>query len=158
MLCRLAEMPVRRTCIALLVLVVVSLASCSQGWKKCHPAQGNILLDGSPLEGAEVWLFPTADDLLKTNPAVRPYGKTSKDGSFTLMTYVAGDGAPVGTFKARVICEKRVKGPAGEGGGDDDRGQKMNILPPKYGDPEASGLVVTIQAGHNVIPDFNLKK
>ena len=144
--------------VATFALIACALSSCGNGWKKCHPAQGKIVLDGSPLEGAEVWLFPTDEKLLNTNPPVRPYGKSGKDGSFTLMTYVAGDGAPQGKYKARVICERPVKGAAGEVGGDDDRGQRKNMLAAKYGDPEASGLVVTINPGNNTLPDFNLKK
>jgi hypothetical protein len=138
--------------------LALALPSCGNGWKKCHPAQGKVLLDGKPVAGAEVWLIPTAPELMNTNPPVRPFGKTGPDGSFTLMTYVAGDGAPAGAYKARVICEKRVKG--AKAGDDDDEGEGglQNVLPGRYADPEKSGLLVTIQPGSNVVPDFNLKR
>ena len=141
-------------------ILAVYLSSCGNGWKKCYPARGKILLDGQPLAGAEVWLLPTSGELLHTNPPVRPFAKTEADGTFTLTTYVVGDGAPLGTYKARVICERRVRATQPRAAGDDDNDGPglRNILPSKYADPETSGLSVTIQAGENLLPDFNLKK
>src|SRR5262245_9477558 len=131
--------------VLIVAVLALYLASCGNGWKKCYPARGKILLDDKPIEGAEVWLMPTAEELVNTNPPVRPYGKTNKDGTFLLTTYTARDGAPAGTYKARVICEKKVKAARPGIGGEDDAGGLQNILSPKYADPEAAGLSVVIQ-------------
>lgn len=136
--------------------VVLSLPACSDGRKKCYPAQGRILYKGQPLAGAEVWLIPTGSELLQTNPPVRPFGKTGQTGEFTLMTYVAGDGAPVGEYQARIICERKVKN-AKPGDDDDEETGVQNILPARYADPDKSNLKVHIKAGNNVLEDFNLK-
>lgn len=140
------------------VAILTAAAGCGgNGWKPCHPARGAVLLDGKPIEGAEVWLIPDSDDLKAQNPPIAPYGMTGKDGAFVLTTYVTGDGAPAGRYKARVIWERKVQAPAAEPA-DDEEGGKRNVLPPRYADPDKSGLAVTVAAGDNTIPAFDLKK
>lgn len=147
----------RRTSATALLAALLALSSCQRSDRlPCFPASGRVLLNDKPVEGAEMWLFPTDPAVLERQPPVRPFAKTAADGSFDLMTYVAKDGAPAGTYKVRVICEKKGKaaGPA-----DDERAAGLvNVLPAVYGDPEKSGLTVTIRPGENAIPAFALKK
>ncbi|MCI0703193.1 MAG: hypothetical protein L0241_19105 [Planctomycetia bacterium] len=145
-------------CVTGLVGCVVALVTTScrgEGWEKCYPATGLVTLDGAPLDGAEVWLIPTDEALAKRNPPIRPFAMSDKDGKLVFMTYTAGDGAPAGQYKARIICERKVKGVKNL---DDEEEATRNILPAKFADPETSGFIVTVTAGDNTFPTFELKK
>lgn len=150
---------VRQTAVCVLAAAILLTASCASNDRlPCHPASGRVVLNGKPIEGAELWLFPTDVAVAARQPPVRPYGKTTADGTFQLMTYLAGDGAPAGDYKVRVICERKSKAAAAAPADDEESAGLVNVLPARYGDPDKSGLTATIQAGSNTLPDFQLKK
>jgi hypothetical protein len=122
-------------------LAIALCAGCSskhvEGRKEVFSAQGKLLVNNQPAAGAMFVLHPVNS----AGQAERPYGKVGLDGSFTLTTYEAQDGAPVGeyvvTAEWRVSADKNAPGPW------------PNVLPPKYGDPKQSDLRVTIAPGTN---------
>ena len=78
-------------------LMVFSLSGCGKKADVPETAEttGVVLVDGKPLEGAEVMFHPEGGG----NPA---HGVTNAEGRFTLTTYDAEDGAIPGTHKVTV--------------------------------------------------------
>ena len=109
--------------------------------KPTHPVRGQAFFEGVPAVGAQVLLQPSAKD------GIRALGVVEADGSFTLSTYTAQDGAAAGEYTAVLTWrEKDAKGKLG-----------ANQLPAKYATPTTSPLRVTIQAGVNEV-NLELKK
>lgn len=162
-------------------LIVGSLAlalfvGCGESNPPTEKVTGTVTLDGTPVEGATVTFVP--DD-----PAIRPAtGKTGADGTYTLTSFVAGDGAMAGSYKIKVTKfpssaapEPAPTAPAKDmsiedqyaafeqGYTADDAGPKgkvgpeKNMLPAKYENAATSGLTATVGAGENNVP-IELKK
>ena len=74
---------------ALLIALVGSSVGC--GERLVYPVEGDVLLDGQPLDGATVVFEPDGQG----HPAV---ASTGKDGSFRVTT-AEGDGAAPGNYK-----------------------------------------------------------
>lgn len=77
----------------------------------------------------------------------KPRGTTGEDGSFTLSTYGAADGAPEGDYKVTVeqwLTTNPDIGPESK-------------LPKKYAKPEESGLTAKVISGKNEIPAIQLQ-
>lgn len=115
--------------------------------KATHPVHGQVLCDGCAVPGASVVFYavnPETKRDTRTADAI-----TEGDGSFTLSTYTAGDGAPAGEYKAAVFYSKvpfeAEKSPA------------ATPLPERYRNPGTSGLTATVKAGKNEFT-FELKK
>ena len=139
---------VRRLSLPALAIVALTVASCSKadGRKPTFPVNGKVLLpDGKPAEHATVVLHPVGDDGPST---ARPRGKVSADGSFTLTTYDADDGAPAGEYRVTIELW-RTTGRGDEG--------PTNRLPPKYARPDTSGLTATVGAGPTEMEPIKLK-
>ncbi len=100
--------------------------------KPVHPVRGQAFFEGAPIPGAQVVLTPVKD-------AVRADGVVAADGSFTLTTYKASDGAAAGEYTVTVTL--REKDAAGKLG--------PNLLPAKYALPATSPLRATIAADKN---------
>jgi hypothetical protein len=62
-----------------------------------YPVEGKVLVGGIPAANAHVTFHPTADG------APIPVGRTGPDGTFTLTTFTAGDGAPAGEYVVTVV-------------------------------------------------------
>jgi hypothetical protein len=92
-----------------------------------------------------VILHPLADD--KDFP-VRPAGRAAEDGSFTLTTYDAADGAPEGEYA--VTVDLRRRDPDAEGDA------SRSVLPARYLRPDTSPLRARIGKGKNELPPFEL--
>jgi hypothetical protein len=113
-----------------------------------YPVAGRVLVDGRPVAGAVVSLFPVSGAV---GGPVRPLATTGADGSFRLTTYSTGDGAPAGDYTVTIAwpapVDTRVEEPAGAP--DQLRGM--------YGDPRRSVLKAAIKAGDNQLPAFELR-
>jgi hypothetical protein len=132
-----------------LASLAVGVASCGKadGRKPTFPVTGKVLLpDGKPAEHATVVLHPVGEhgpDLPK------PRGKVAADGSFTLTTYDADDGAPAGEYRVTVELW-RTTGKGDEG--------PTNRLNPKYARADGSGLTATVNPGPTELDPIALKK
>lgn len=135
------------------------LEGCGSGRPKTVPVTGVVTLDGKPIEGANVTFYPdtgeatgTTGQQKKSDTASRPAtGATDKDGKFTLKTFEPGDGALPGKYKVAII-KKEVTGfladKDGLSGGIAPEGIKEKwIIPPKYADPNKSGLTAEVKVG-----------
>jgi hypothetical protein len=129
-------------------LLAVGVTSCGKadGRKPTFPVTGKVLLpDGKPAEHASVVLHPVGED---GQDVPKPRGKVAADGSFSLTTYDAADGAPAGEYRVTVELW-RTTGRGDEG--------PTNRLKPRYANPESSGLTATINPGPTELKPIALK-
>lgn len=106
--------------------------------KPTFPVAGKVLFEGTPIPGAQLLFQATVG-----KQTTKAFGVAAADGTFTLSTYVAHDGAPEGDYKIAVIWRQPRTDAAGKAG--------PNLLPPRYGNLEESGLSARIQNGPNKI-------
>lgn len=132
-----------------LTFAVAGLAGCGDGGPKLYPVTGKVLVGDVPAEYATVVFHPVG-----AGPdAVKPRGTVQADGTYTLTTTTAGDGAPAGAY--RVTVEWWLSGT--KKAGDPDAPAK-NQLPARYADPAQSGLTATVGDGPTEVPVFKLSK
>jgi hypothetical protein len=105
------------------------------------PASGMVTFKGQPLSGYQVVLMPEGD----RRPAM---GVTDTDGKFTLGTNAPGDGAPPGSSKVAIVWagpESTVDAVEQSAIDDPSRMPKPSVsIPPKYSNPETSGLTAVV--------------
>ncbi len=122
-------MRIQRSFVVGAVLVGAALlAGCGKGGPRVVPVSGQVLIDGKPLTAGvpgHIQVLPQG-----TRPASGSIDPQT--GRFTLSTNRPGDGCPLGTHKVAVYVNQMV-GPSA-----------VWLIPEQYGDPEASGLTVTI--------------
>lgn len=117
------------------------LAGCSSkkidGRKPVFPVRGKLLVGGQPAPGAMVVFHPAGGSF----DAERPFAHVDPDGSFSLTTYQADDGAPEGEYLVTAewfaSADRAAPGPW------------PNVLPPKYARPESSDVRVRVTQGPN---------
>lgn len=102
-----------------------------------HPVRGRISFNGVPVPGAYV----VFQGLTKEPRAPRADAFAAADGSFTLSTYTAHDGAPEGEYAVSVVWRKPFFDETGKPG--------PNHLPVQYASPKTSPLKVTVKRGAN---------
>jgi hypothetical protein len=85
-------------------------------------------------------------------PEILPSSRVGADGSFTLSSYVSGDGAPAGQYLVTVdwLGTKEEANPK--------TGVLPNKLPSRYSDPKTSTLHAEVREGTNELPAFQLHK
>jgi hypothetical protein len=141
----------RFTILALLPLLAV-LAGCGSSQDPnqlpVYPVKGQLAFRGKPAAGAFVVLHPKAATNIKVVP---PRGQVREDGTFSLTTYSANDGAPAGEYKVTVELHGIVK----QANGDFSRGP--NLVPKQYSNPKTSPLTVQIAEGENALSPILLK-
>ncbi len=124
----------------------VTLAGCGAKGPELHPVTGKVLVNKKAAEHATVVLHPVNAAGPDTP---RPRGKVAADGTFTLTTFIDGDGAPAGEY--RVTVEQWLAGTRA-----DD--PPANRLPAKYAKPESSGLVAKVGPGTTELAVFELTR
>ena len=101
-------------------------------------AEGVVMLEGEPLEGAVVLFQPSEGG----KPAT---GLTDAAGKFVLTTHEQGDGAQVGVNKVSVTKELPSANAANV-----EEGEITDVelgTPARYASPDLSGLTVTVESG-----------
>lgn len=137
-----------RLCLCGLAFLALGVSSCgkSDGRKPTFAVTGKVLDGTKPVANATVVFHPVGD----ADPAaVKPRGLTGADGTFTQTTYDGNDGAPAGGYK--VTVEQWLAGKRADDG-------VSNKLPPKFGNPDSSGLTATVNAGPTELAPIILKK
>jgi hypothetical protein len=127
---------------------ICALVGCGPKRPTTIPVTGTVTLDGQPVEGAAVAFFPEGAE----QPA---RGVTDAAGKFTLMTFVAGDGALPGQHRVSVTKTQAPPPQAIEVGGEKvetptDGGAAENVkylLPPQYASPSTSQLTAEVKKG-----------
>lgn len=133
------------TSLTLLAVVALCLAmGCAQAaGPELGYVEGNVTLDGKPLDGAEVQFEPS-----DSRPSV---AFTDENGHYVLKFTGSRDGATVGTHTVRILSARGSSG--GEGDGPLVKA-RPELLPAKY--HEKSTLTADVQSGNNTI-DFDLQ-
>jgi len=123
-----------------IALCPLCLGCGGEDWQaETWPARGSITINGEPPVGAYVQLHPTgeATDVRDS----RPWALVKEDGTFTLTTYEAGDGAPAGEYAVTVRWSPDVNSPS--------MADRLNNA---YSNPDQSEWKVSIVEGENVLP------
>ena len=132
-------------------LALVATVGCGPDNRRIpvQPVDGQVIYDGKPAAGVQVYLYPTNAPMPPAIPA-NPHAVTGADGRFKVTTYDADDGAPEGEYMVILFWPKETKENEEEEG-DSDRFLGW------YG-PKQSKLKVTVKSGLNSIPAFNLPR
>jgi hypothetical protein len=113
---------------------LVCLIGCSDGRLKTYPVKGKVVFKtGSPVHVGTI-------ELKSREHGVQARGSIEKDGSFTLTTYVDGDGAVVGTHDCVVVqfvMTEELK---------NFKPSAVGVVHPKFASYSSSGLSVEINA------------
>lgn len=125
----------------ILSAAALMLAGCSskkvEGRKPVFPVRGKLLVSDQPAPGAMVVFHPAGGSY----DAERPFAHVGPDGSFSLTTYQASDGAPEGEYLVTVewyaSADRNAPAPW------------PNVLPLKYARPESSDVRVRVTQGPN---------
>jgi len=124
-------------------LLVSAIVGC--GGHEVYPVQGMVVYaDGSPATDLENYVvtFESVDrQATSDQPGVSASGTVKADGTFTVSTYEANDGAVPG--KHRVALSPEVQA--------SDEAVGEEIIDPKFYTFETSGLEVTITPGTNEV-------
>ena len=84
----------------------------------------------------------------------RPRAVVEDDGSFSVSTFAAKDGAPAGDYAVSINWKsKTVKTPGRKG----PAKKVPTNFPKRYENPKTSGLVVRVQEGPNELRPFDIK-
>ena len=128
---------------AAVVVLAAAIAGCQRGPVRpvTAPVAGRVVTKaGAPCDGALVVFHPTAAG---RGADAKPVGKTSDDGSFSLTTYEAGDGAVPGSYGVTVVWPGKAKEAkmslSSEGGGGSG-----DQLAGRYGDPASPKITVDV--------------
>lgn len=129
----------------LITVLLAGAAGCQRGpvRPETAPVAGRVVTKaGQPCDGALVVFHPKAPG---RSGDAKPVGKTADDGSFSLTTYEASDGAVPGAYGVTVVWPAKAKeakmslSSEGGGGGGDQLGGR-------YGDPAAPKVSVDVPA------------
>jgi hypothetical protein len=137
----------------LAALAIIPLGGCS-GEKVDLPSRakvtGVVTHNGSPVEGADVTFVPTGHKHAAS-------GRTDATGTYTLMTFEAGDGAVPGDYKV-IVSKTKVMSDAAPASDDAVQTVRQQVLLPlKYAAAETSGLVASVKEGTDNKFDFALE-
>jgi hypothetical protein len=123
------------SCVVCCALLFCLVAGCKNSNElETAQASGKVLLDGKPLTCGTVTFVPTRGRAAE--------GKIQADGTFTLGTYRAGDGAIVGKHRAAIVVLKSLTAKVSP-----ERDESIMAIPDHYTSAEASGLEYEVKPG-----------
>jgi hypothetical protein len=125
------------------------LAGCSgeQGRVVVYPVNGKVTIAGEVPEGALIVLYPTEGD----RGELRPSAKVRQDGSFSLTTYQANDGAPSGQYAVTIQWNKLIK--KGQ-----DHVAGPNVIAQEYTSRDSSPWKINVAARSNELELVNITR
>jgi len=150
-------MVARRVCLPCVVVALLMLSSCGEpkgGPRlKVAPVEGEVFVDGKPLDEGFVHLHPvTPHEMPRADQVVASMGQVDEEGKFKISTYINEDGAPPGEYKITITWKEATGLMKNQWGGPDR-------LKGKYADVETTQFRVTVPErpdGPVVIPRFDL--
>lgn len=126
------------------VLACAAASGCGEGWEAdTYPASGQVSVNGRPAAGSLVQLHSVGKGPDERNS--RPWGLVKDDGTFTLSTYEAGDGAPAGDYVVTITWPDDPSVPS-----------MADRLGFRYAQPGQSPWKVTIREGENTLPPIEI--
>jgi hypothetical protein len=115
------------------------------------PVQGKLTAQGKPLAGAFLVFYPIRD-LPEGSAKTLPRARTLQDGTFSVSTYGANDGAPAGKYRVTVSWKGFDEGVTSQ----ETRDSMPEKLPANYQNSRRTKLRAEIAEGENSLPDFDL--
>ena len=115
-----------------------------------HPVQGSVTVMGKPTGGVALQFHPVGSDV-----RVFPRTVTAEDGSFQLSTYQPNDGVPEGDYLVTASW-RQVDASADMEMHPDEVSLVEERLATVVTDPATTPLKVTVSAGRNVLPPFEI--
>jgi hypothetical protein len=112
-----------------------------------YSVRGSVRINGEPAKDVNVMFTPVAPPEGGATP-LSPAAVTGEDGSFRLMSFKPGDGAPAGDYRVTINYpmsrfNKHLNG--------------IDRLKGKFADPKTSGLTAKVEPKSNDLPPFDLK-
>jgi hypothetical protein len=99
-----------RRVLGLVAAVALAAGGCDKPDKVAvYPVRGQVLYDGKPAAGVQVFLFPTAAPMVPDIPA-NPHAVTGPDGRFAIGTYATDDGAAEGSYQVVLFWPDEASG------------------------------------------------
>lgn len=140
------------SCVYLCVaFVTLPLAGCGAASRVDQvpvvPVTGKVVFQGQPTPGALVVYHPAQEGALALPPA---QATVRDDGTYTLTTYTANDGAAPGEYKVTVEWRKLVSE-------DGDVKPGPNLLPDRIGQVKSTDLVVRVAEGTDQVHALEIK-
>jgi hypothetical protein len=154
------------------VIAMVPFTGCGRSGPPVQVVQGTVTLDGQQIEGVAVTFTPVV-----SGAGIQAFGNTQADGSYKLSAFRGakpGSGTVIGEY--RVTCTKTIGGdlpeevplPPDDAPAATHEAWRKDVakrqrakptpiqylVPKAYGDPETSGLKVTVKKGLNAGPEF----
>lgn len=127
-------------------LAIMCLSGCgASGAGGLVPVTGTVNYEGSPLEDGTVGFAPV-------DPAVgQPANGKITNGKFTMMTSASAPGVVPGEYKVRIVSldldSAQGLPPGVAPNPNSPPPEPASLIPRKYGDPNTSGLKVTVSSG-----------
>jgi hypothetical protein len=139
---------IRTTLGVFFAAALAALAGCDSGPGKVavYPVRGQVLYDGKPAAGVQVYFFPTSAPGVPDIPA-NPHGVTGTDGRFTLTTFTDGDGAAPGGYQVVLYWPAEMA--------DDEEASRQDRLLEWYS-ARHTKLAADVKAGDNDLPPISL--
>jgi len=147
------------------LLTLAAVVGCGGG----HKVEGEVTLDGKPVEGATVTFVPASG-----NAGEQGFGATDAGGKFTIRT-ANQKGIPAGSYKVIVVKREKVEGfekekqklggddyvkammGKGKGGGMVMPSAPKSLLPLKYATPDKTPLTATVPSSGPVKLELSSK-
>jgi hypothetical protein len=113
-----------------------------------HSVTGEVLYDGKPAAGVQLFFMPENGVNPPGIPA-NPHATTGPDGRFAVSSLIEGDGAPAGTYRVVLLWPE-------EKTSDDDEETPDRLF--GWHDARHTKWVVSVKEGANALPQFKLAK
>ena len=133
--------------LAALVLGTAGSGCGKSGPVPTYPVRGSVFVNDQPAKGAIVSLVPIG----AARGDYLPQGIVHEDGTFTLTSFNPGDGAPEGEYAVRIEWREAGRPQSAKKG--------LTARKDKFGgrySSEKSGFRVTVRAGDNELPPYQL--
>lgn len=116
------------------------LSGCGPDGPELAPIHGSITQAGGPIAEARIVLHPLS---AVPESLPQPQATTDANGQFDVTTLEQGDGALPGKYAVTV----QLRAPRRHG--EETIRDGKNLLPPRYANPQTSGIVREVHPGEN---------
>jgi hypothetical protein len=134
-------------CLAAAGLLFLAVPGCGSRPERLPAVRGRVFYHRLPLPGGTVVFTPDPD---RGGSGPLAHADIETDGSYVLKTEDRAGAAP-GWYRVTVVSLQP------EPPGQPSSGPPHSLLPPRYRDPELSGLSFQVQDGQENTCDFNLE-
>jgi hypothetical protein len=127
---------------------LVGVAGCGESGERIpvYPVSGQVVYDGKPAAGVQVYFVPTSAPMVPRIPS-NPHAVTGPDGRFKITTYDENDGAPEGGYQVLLIWPEVVT--------ESEESTKDKLF--GWFDGAHTKLKIDVKTGSNEMPPIAIK-